>query len=582
MAFLSSTLAPRHLRSPLKPYRRSIRSLPFEILLLVLSQGQSPGLLAKLLLLNSEVYHIVLPYLYGRVSVDRAALALLIWGLDIQRPTVGPGSFVFRRPAGSTVSWGSGAASVTDTRASTSGASSMVSASSAGAGIPVGSSPPYKKDAGDPRPPPPYTPRDPRQPGIVSAPARPLAAPCRATDARKRHALSLVRTLILQDGADTHTAMDLLRILTDPAQDKQVLFPRLEHIVLDPAVLLNLAHWRHETRGKDHDLVEVLRRWLARPAKLPSPSDTQDAKSDTSSPKSADSTSCERGDKFRRGRTEMTARAPSPSSSIEVEIRGPTSLSVLARSSPEPFRATSLILVRRVLETERWRSRRCVARRRFTWHGLTDESLPLVLADRIEWHFAIPATLIRPNAGGTTVALRACEIRNVLFKDHELATGDGAGPSEIRRYRLCGSGSRSTYTGRLDSTGSEEERETEQQEMAIQARLRDMVWSGAEGFEDREELAEEMRGRVEWYTSFTMRAAVNELQREEVDELGGKGCGCFPSLRSGQSPDPPVVPRSPTRSRLPRRRLPDIADEGTGTNATGSVRSNRRPDPSTD
>ncbi|WVQ98794.1 hypothetical protein IAU59_005925 [Kwoniella sp. CBS 9459] len=222
MSFLRSPLAPRHSHSPLKPYRRSIPALPFEILLLLLAQDPPPppSLLAKLCLLNSEVYFLVLPYLYRKVVLDRMGLSMFFWGIESKRPKVGRGSFVFKLPpelAHVPTHYGTSTEPlgiVHPRLQSGSGSGSSSGGGRSSSSWENGSKSILRSDWKE------------NMSRVVyhdTHNAKPLngritiqVEPCAATERRKRYALSLVRTLVLLDGGDTQVSEELGYIVQSP------------------------------------------------------------------------------------------------------------------------------------------------------------------------------------------------------------------------------------------------------------------------------------------------------------------------------------------------------------------------------
>ncbi|OCF36644.1 hypothetical protein I316_01897 [Kwoniella heveanensis BCC8398] len=235
MSFLRSPLAPRHYRSPIEPYRRSIPSLPFEILLLLLAQDDPPpppSLLAKLCLLNSEVYFLVLPYLYRKVTLDKMALSQFFWGLESKRPKTGKGSFVFKLPPELAHvpkhytlyteplglvrrSVQSDPNSTVESNSSTSGTGSPAGSSKSilRAGWKENMSKVVNQAQGDNSSAQNHTRR---VSDMDESATRIPVEPCAATERRKRYSLSLVKTLVLLDGADTQTSEELGYIVNAP------------------------------------------------------------------------------------------------------------------------------------------------------------------------------------------------------------------------------------------------------------------------------------------------------------------------------------------------------------------------------
>ncbi|WVF72218.1 hypothetical protein IAT40_007030 [Kwoniella sp. CBS 6097] len=227
MSFLRSPLAPRHSHSPLKPYKRSNPSLPFEILLLLLAQDPhpSPSLLAKLCLLNSEVYILVLPYLYRKVTLDRLALSTFFWGIESKRPKVGRGSFVFKLPpelahvpthyvssteplglVHPTVQTRSGSRSDSPSAGSHSNSKSILRSDWKENMSRIVNHDANSSDNG----------RYGNGYGHVQRASRPPVEPCPATERRKRYALSLLQMLVLLDGGDTQVSEELGYIVNAP------------------------------------------------------------------------------------------------------------------------------------------------------------------------------------------------------------------------------------------------------------------------------------------------------------------------------------------------------------------------------
>ncbi|WWC89955.1 uncharacterized protein L201_004884 [Kwoniella dendrophila CBS 6074] len=215
--FRSSANAARHSKSPLKPFSRTMPILPFEVFLLLLSYNDdiiTPSILAKMCLLNSEVYQIVLPFLYKKVKIStREQWDQFLWGIDNEklRPKQGPGSFIFKPPKNLPTSDKEeeeedlklgGNAEVNDKNKKNSKLS-------------------IKK--------------------VIKV----QVEPNEKTEYRKRKSFKLIKKLIINEIPNITTSQSFKFIVDNVDNDnKLILFPNLKNVIINSKVLYSLSEWK--------------------------------------------------------------------------------------------------------------------------------------------------------------------------------------------------------------------------------------------------------------------------------------------------------------------------------------------------
>ncbi|WWC61041.1 uncharacterized protein I303_103619 [Kwoniella dejecticola CBS 10117] len=503
MSFMRSTLAKRHTKSPIQPYIRSVPHLPFEVFLLLLSYDQSPSVLAKLCLLNSEVYNIVLPYLYRKVELDKRNWSTFLWGSTVIRPKEGPGSFVFKPPQDIVDSISKftkeDESKVKQDKLEKKRYSysySLTSSNSSSKDIDLQSGPARK--------------------------ARPKVEANEITNKRKKAALGMIRKLIIRDIPDFTTAQTLLHIVnpnptntttptstsastsksktkaTDTNKDEnlQVLFPGLRRLVLDLQVLYSLAQWKHYNvkdlsssyrRIHDHDFIKALKYAVPRePDDAFSTLVSQPTPTTTNAQTSSGSSNSLLVNEYHGDHDNHAEEG------FELEISGNESLLKLSdrpfyrnHNTPESAQAqlsTDIVfryskeLLEVSLGMDKWKMTK------FTWHALTSESLPFVNNQKwlkeVEFHFVRPSykttnhirgpneyigpndhrIFRRPEEVGVDILSRTIGLRGVLLKSIE-------GKMDGMRYKFIGSGlgisKRGVGLGGGDEGSSEDENELE-------------------------------------------------------------------------------------------------------------------------
>ncbi|WWD01347.1 hypothetical protein V866_008290 [Kwoniella sp. B9012] len=493
MSFLKSSSAPRHYRSPIKPYIRSMPHLPFEVFLLLLSYDQSPSVLAKLCLLNSEIYKIVIRYLYRKVELDKLNWEKFLWGFVITRPKEGPGSFVFKPPKElvESISKHSRKESEDDTKKNKSNSCSATSSHH----------------------------------GQKDSTPRPEVEPNRTTGTRKRKAFGLIRVLVINDVPNTTTAQTFLHIV-NPTQDQQqgVLFGGVRKLILHPQVLYSSSQWRHISstgilnqyqRIHEHDFIKALPNALPRPG-LEGAKDTKIAIPDIALGTlnlDLDST----------GSSSLgieNDKVPNDDDGFELEISG----SLRNLSNYYSTRGMSLVTSVHVPQelvfshskellgqtlTSQWKISK------FTWHEVTLESLPLIPnAKKVEYHFVKPSTKTTnaSDGGMDTLLSRVNSIRSILLET--IAKG-----LDIK-FKFIGTGLGIKF-------------ENDKPEIDVQERLMYQVKNSDPGHTLGTLVIQDefWNDNVTFITSTSGLLSVEEKNTRGIDGygIGESGCACYPA-----------------------------------------------------
>ncbi|WVQ70036.1 uncharacterized protein L199_008260 [Kwoniella botswanensis] len=492
MSFLKSSSAPRHNRSPIKPYIRSMPHLPFEVFLLLLSYDQSPSVLAKLCLLNSEIYKIVIRYLYRKVELDKLNWEKFLWGFVITRPKEGPGSFVFKPPKEllESISKHSRKESEDDAKKNKRNSDSTTSSDHS------------QKER---------TPRPEVEPNLT-------------TESRKRNAFELIRVLVINDIPNTTTAQTFLHIVNSTQDRHQgVLFGGVRKLILHPQVLYSSSQWRHiSSRGilnqyqriHEHDFIKALPNAMPRLG-LKRAKDRSLFMSDQALETSnlgLDST----------GSSSLgieNDKIPHDDDGFELVISG----SLRNLSHYYATRGMSLVTSVHIPQefvfshskqllgetlTSNWKISK------FTWHEVTLESLPFVPnAKKVEYHFVQPSvtTTSALDGGMDTLLSRVNSIRSILLET--ISKG-----LDIK-YKFIGTGLGIKF-------------ENDESEIDVQERLMDQVKNSDPGHTLGSLVIQDefWNDNVTFITSTSGLLSVEERNTRGIDGhgIGESGCACYP------------------------------------------------------
>ncbi|WVW83003.1 hypothetical protein I302_105019 [Kwoniella bestiolae CBS 10118] len=512
MSFLKSPSAPRHYRSPIAPYIRSMPHLPFEVFLLLLSYDQSPTVLAKLCLLNTEIYKIVMPYLYRRVELDKSNWDRFLWGFEDKRPKEGPGSFVFKPPK-----------ELLD---------SIGKYSSGGA----------HRNGGD---------KDKRNSlddvdGKKQEKKKEVVVvePNPTTEGRKRKILGSIRILVIKDIPNITTSQTFLHIVNSTTEG--VLFSGVRRLILDPQVLYSLAQWKHlshlddtnrYTRIHDHDFIIALNRAMPRSGK-------DEISISSLSLQSSDSPST--SDKLLPVDCHGYLSYAPEEEGFELEVSG----SLLKLSDYHPSRTSDMINSFRIPRSKVFGYSKEMLQssltrdwgiRKFSWHDLTHEELPFLSNSslrKVEYHFVKPSSRTTHNymqgpassnsfiqyQGGSNTGVdlltRVVELRAILLKSKAagLAT----------KYRFIGTGLGVLY-------------EEGKSEIELQEKIMGIVKNSDQGHTIGTEVIEDewWVDHVDWSTSTSGLLSIEERQERGMEGAGSGagGCDCYPVTKTAKTED---------------------------------------------
>ncbi|KAK6902978.1 hypothetical protein L486_06433 [Kwoniella mangroviensis CBS 10435] len=492
MSFLKSSSAPRHYRSPIKPYIRSMPHLPFEVFLLLLSYDQSPSVLAKLCLLNSEIYRIVIRYLYRRVELDKLNWERFLWGFVITRPKEGPGSFVFKPPKEllESISKHSRKEIEDDTKKNKRNSHSTASFDHS-----------QKEKA-----------------------PRPEVEPNQTTESRKRKAFELIRVLVINDIPNTTTASTLLHIVNSTQdQHQRVLLRGVRKLILHPQVLYSSIQWRHISsrnilnqyqRVHEHDFIKALPNAMPRPG-------LEGAKH-TSTPISEIALATSNLDLDPTGSSSLgieNDKIHHDDDEFELEISGSLrnlcnyystrgmSLITSVHVPHEFVFSHSKELLGQTL-TSQWKMSK------FIWHEITSETLPLIPnAKKVQYHFVKPSNKSTNALDGEmdTLLSRVNNIRSILLET--IAKG-----LDIK-YKFIGTGLGIKF-------------ENDKSEIDVQERLMDQVKNSDPGHTLGTEVIQDefWNDNVTFITSTSGLLSVEERNSRGIDVYGtGESeCACYP------------------------------------------------------